>query len=107
MAKMRPYLPPTLEELETAVKVIPRESSTGPDGFGSRFFLACWDFIKQDLLEAAKEFFIGACLPRFFTSSYIVLILKVQDPNSFEKFKLISLCSIAYKIFSKIIVGQL
>lgn len=67
----------------------------GLDEFGLGFFIAWWDFVKQDLKEAAQDFFKGVTLPRFYTS-YIILIPKVMDPTSFEKFKPISLCFVVY-----------
>lgn len=95
------------EELEIAIKSIPKDSSPRPNGFGSRFYIACWDFIKEDLLKAAKEL---VKLLRFFfflTIYFGVLISKLKDLTSFEKIRRISLCSVAYKMFSKIIVGRL
>lgn len=70
---------PTEEELKAALLAIPKNSTPGPDGFGSHFFIACQDFVKKDLLEAAKEFFQGVTLPRFFSSLFIVLISKLKD----------------------------
>lgn len=66
-----------------------------------------WDIVKEDVVEEARYFFSGSILPRFYSSSFIVLILKVLDLSSFDKFRPISFCSVAYKIFSKIIVSQL
>lgn len=63
--------------------------------------------MKDELLEEATNFFNGSPIPRFFTLSYIVLITKVKVPNGFDKFQPISLCSVAYKIFSKIILDTL
>lgn len=82
---------------------IPSYNSSGADGFGSGFFIACWDLVKEDLLEVAQDFFEGAALPRLYTFSYIVLITKVMNPTSFEKFRTTSLCSVVYEIFSNII----
>lgn len=50
-------------------------------------------------------FFQVTPLLRFYSASYIVLIPKVQDPKSFDKFRPISVCNVAYKILSKIIVN--
>lgn len=38
------------------------------------------------MLEVANEFFNVAQLPKYFTSSFIVLIPIVKNPSSFEKF---------------------
>ncbi|KAK0581732.1 hypothetical protein LWI29_017271 [Acer saccharum] len=98
---------PTEEEVKRAVFSIPKDSSPGPDGFGSEFYMSCWDIVKDDVMDAAVDFFQGTPLFRFYSSSFIVLIPKVDNPASFDKFRPISLCSVAYKIFSKIIVFRL
>ncbi|KAJ0074622.1 hypothetical protein Patl1_37562 [Pistacia atlantica] len=94
-------------EILAALKSISRESSPGPDGFGSGFYLCCWDLIKEDVIDAAKDFFLGSTLPRFYTASYLVFIPKVEELKSFDKFRPISLCSVAYKIFSKVQVQRM
>ncbi|KAF5458524.1 hypothetical protein F2P56_022547 [Juglans regia] len=65
---------PSVEEVREAVFSIPKHSLPGPDGFGSGFYMACWEILKDDVVEATREFFNGASLPRFYSSSYIVLI---------------------------------
>lgn len=80
-----------------------RHRSSSPNVFGSNFF----EFIKGDLLEAVIAFFSGAALPKFFTALFTFLIPKVENPTSFEKIWTISLCSMAYKILSKLTVGRL
>ncbi|KAJ0095449.1 hypothetical protein Patl1_15066 [Pistacia atlantica] len=52
-------LTPTEAEILAALKSIPRESSPKLNGFGSGFYLSCWDLIKEDLIDAAKDFFSG------------------------------------------------
>lgn len=98
---------PSDEEVKQAVFSIPKESSPGPNGFGSEFYISCWDIVKHDVIEAARDFFRGTPLTRFYSSSFIVLFPKVPNPYSFDKFRPISLCSVAYKIFSKIMVSRL
>lgn len=94
-------------ELSTTLKTISSSSSLGLDGFRSIFYISCWDIVKNDLLEVARDFFIGYKFPKFYTSFYIVLIPKVKNLLSFDKFRPINLCLVVYKIFSKIIVSQL
>ncbi|XP_022883248.1 uncharacterized protein LOC111399999 [Olea europaea var. sylvestris] len=65
------------------------------------------DIVKKEVVEATQDFLGGGELNRFYTSSYIVLILKVEEPNGFDKFRPISLWSVIYKVFSKIRVSQM
>ncbi|KAK1575277.1 hypothetical protein Q3G72_004017 [Acer saccharum] len=69
-------LEPSEMEVKEAMASIPRQSSPGPDGFGFDFYMHCWDFIKEDVVEAARDFFRGSPLPMFYSSSFIVLIPK-------------------------------
>lgn len=93
--------PPSKDEWKVVAKSIPVDSSPRLDGFGLDFFLTCWEFIKVDLLDVVKEFCKGVPLSRFFSTSFIMLIPKVENPTSYDKFWPISLCIVAYKIFSK------
>lgn len=88
---------PSEDEVLAALRSSPRNSSLGPDGFGSAFYLSYWEIVKEDVVAAAKDFFTGTSLPRFYSSSFIVLIPKVVEPKIFDKFRPISLCSVAYK----------
>lgn len=69
------------------------------------FILLVGRFLK--MIMAAIEFFKNVPLLKFFTTSYIVLIPNVVEPSTFEKFWTINLCSVAYKISTKIIVSRL
>ncbi|KAF5475510.1 hypothetical protein F2P56_007310 [Juglans regia] len=48
---------PKCEVVAAAMAKISKESTPGPDGFGSTFYVHCWDFVKEDVVEAAGEFF--------------------------------------------------
>ncbi|KAG2721076.1 hypothetical protein I3760_02G064700 [Carya illinoinensis] len=98
---------PSIQEVKEAMFSIPVDSSPGPDGFGSGFYRACWDIVEADVVAAVRELFLGTPMPRFYSASYIVLIPKMQRPTSFDKFRPISLCSVVYKAFSKILVRRL
>ncbi|XP_042978955.1 uncharacterized protein LOC122309511 [Carya illinoinensis] len=98
---------PSMEEIKNALFSIPIDSGLGLDSFGSDFYRVCWDFIKDDLLEAVIEFFHTKSFPRFYMTSYIVLIPKVDKPSGFDKFRPISLCSVIYKVYSKILAARL
>ncbi|XP_042969076.1 uncharacterized protein LOC122301760 [Carya illinoinensis] len=101
------YLLPSIQEVKVAMFSIPVDSSPGPDGFGSGFYRACWDIVEDDVVAVVRDFFIGNSMPRFYSASYIALIPKMQKPTGFDKFRPISLCSVMYKVFSKILVRRL
>ncbi|PKU77129.1 Putative ribonuclease H protein [Dendrobium catenatum] len=83
------------------------DSTAGMDGYTSQFFQSCWHTIKNDLIEAVVDFFNGNTMPKYFTSSAIVLIPKKENPVSWNDFRPISLCTFFNKLTSKIITLRL
>ncbi|KAF5477346.1 hypothetical protein F2P56_003995, partial [Juglans regia] len=98
---------PTLDEIKKASWSISANSGLGLDGFSACFFMMAWDIVKENMLEMIEDFFAGHSLTTFFRATNLVLILKVDKPLGFGQFRLISLCSIVYKIMSKIMVFRL
>ncbi|XP_040994368.1 uncharacterized protein LOC121240914 [Juglans microcarpa x Juglans regia] len=94
----------SIQDIKETMFSIPIDSSPGSDGFTSGFYKSCWGIVEKDVVETVWDFFRGCELPRFYSSSYVVLIPKVPNPTSFEKFKPISLCSMVYKVCSKLMV---
>lgn len=54
---------PYFEEVVATLATILKESTPGSDGFGSTFYVYCWEFIKEDIVEAIEEIFLGRPLP--------------------------------------------
>lgn len=74
---------------------------------GPIFYLTCLEIVKEDVVAAVRDFFPSSSLPLFYSSSYIVFIPKAEEPKSFDKSRPISLCSVAYKTFSKVLVQRM
>ncbi|GJU10686.1 RNA-directed DNA polymerase, eukaryota [Tanacetum coccineum] len=55
----------------------------------------------------SKSFFANGCFPRGCNSSFIALILKIQDAKFVKDFRPISLIGSTYKIISKILANRL
>ncbi|XP_042962753.1 uncharacterized protein LOC122297032 [Carya illinoinensis] len=98
---------PSIQEVKEAMFSIPVDSNPGPDGFGSGFYRVCWDLVEADVVAAVRDMYSGVPMPRFYSASYIALILKMQQPTGFDKFRPISLCSVIYKVFAKILVRRM
>ncbi|XP_042954746.1 uncharacterized protein LOC122291174 [Carya illinoinensis] len=77
---------PSIQEIKDVVFSIPIESSSGPDGFGSGFFKACWEILAENVVAAVHEIFRGNPIPKYFCSSFLVLIPKIKNPKSLTSF---------------------
>ena len=59
------------------------------------------------MYNGVLSFFCGAKLPRFMTSTSIVLIPKVLHPQDFSQFRPISLCNFFNKLLSRILADRI
>lgn len=78
-----------------------------PDGFPILFYKNYWPIVEEVGTKAVTSFFVSGIMPKEVNSSLIILIPKSQNSTSFNHFKPISLCNVAYKIISKILVAKL
>ncbi|XP_071939975.1 uncharacterized protein [Coffea arabica] len=65
------------------------------------------EVIAQDVYAVVLSFFCGTELPRFVTSTSLVLIPKVSNPQDFSQFRPISPCNFFNKLLSRILTNQL
>ncbi|EOY14356.1 Uncharacterized protein TCM_033752 [Theobroma cacao] len=98
---------PNLQEVKDAVFDIDPESAAGPDGFSSYFYQQCWNTIAHDLLDAVRDFFHGANIPRGVTSTTLVLLPKKSSASKWSEFRPISLCTVMNKIITKLLSNRL
>ncbi|PKU68054.1 integrator complex subunit 11 [Dendrobium catenatum] len=98
---------PTEDEIFNVIKDVNSNAVAGPDGFTTKFFQDNWEIIKDDVIKAVEDFFAGNSYPKFFSSTYIVLIPKKDGPTQWQDFRPISLCTFLNKLNSKIIAKRL
>ncbi|VFQ77929.1 unnamed protein product [Cuscuta campestris] len=98
---------PSLDEVQQAVWDLDSSSASGPDGFNGLFFRSCWDIIKEDMLKASQEFFLGFPIPRAYGSTLISLIPKKDSPKRFDDYRPISLSTFMSKVNTKILSTRL
>jgi hypothetical protein len=97
----------TNEEIKYALFQMGPTKAPGPDGFPAIFYQRHWDLLEQDLCSAVRGFLMGSDIPDGFCNSIIVLIPKVNNPDSLTNFRPISLCNVVYKIASKVLANRL
>lgn len=95
------------EEISNALFQIGPLKAPGPDGFPARFFQRNWGLLKEDVIMAVRAFFADGCMPEGVNDTAIVLIPKVQYPESLKDYRPISLCNVIYKVVSKCLVNRL
>ncbi|GJX67752.1 retrotransposon protein, putative, ty1-copia subclass [Tanacetum coccineum] len=97
----------TFDEIKKAVWDCETNKSPGPDGFSFDFIRTFWDILKQDFVNAIREFFISSKFPPGCNSSFIALIPKKHDAKFVKDYRPISLIGCFYKIVSKILANRL
>ena len=97
----------TEEEIQNVVFAINPESAPGPDGFTAFFFQKYWSVVKSQILQEIFDFFRTGVLPQEWNHTLICLIPKISPPQRMTDIRPISLCSLLYKIISKILTSRL
>lgn len=97
----------TREEIEWSIRSMPLEKAPGPDGFSASFYKTHWDIIKKDYIRMAKNFYTKCKKGSSIKSSHLALFPKESNPQTFDRFRPISLCNVSYKIITKILANRL
>eukprot|EP00253_Pinus_taeda_P001784 PITA_01784 len=101
------FQPITEEELLGVLRALKKDKCPGPDGWTIEFFTHFFDIIKKDLLRMVEASRISGNIHQITTSTQIALIPKKARAESFQDFRLISLCNITFKIITKIIAERI
>nr|XP_033510969.1 uncharacterized protein LOC117275759 [Nicotiana tomentosiformis] len=98
---------PSDKEVKDAVMALNPDSAADPDGFNGCFYQSCWSIIAVDVANMVQDFFRGKRMTKFYTSTCLVLIPKVEAPSSFSQLRPISLSNFSNKIVYKIVTIRL
>eukprot|EP00253_Pinus_taeda_P023887 PITA_23887 len=99
--------PATEEEIIKVVWSMDADKAPGPNGFTVHFYKACWHIIKVDLYKMISRFMKKAKVGGGTNSTYLALIPKEINPETFARFRPISLCDASYKILAKLIANRI
>lgn len=68
------------EEIKETIWSCDSSKSSGPDGFNFHFIKEFWDVLKKDIMAFIQEFHRNGKLVRGLNTTFIVLILKKDNP---------------------------
>jgi len=97
----------TDEEIKAAFKSLPRNKTSGPNGFSTEFFRDSRGIVGPEVLAAIREFFVSGQLLKQWNATTLVLIPKTSNASSVSDFRPISCLNTLYKVISKLLTGHL
>ncbi|GMJ14254.1 hypothetical protein HRI_005094600 [Hibiscus trionum] len=98
---------PSHTEIHAALMDMAPLKAPGWDGLHAHFFQKHWDTVGPYICSIIQGVFNGGSLDPEMNRTILVLIPKKEAPETFADFRPISLCTVLYKLLSKIIVKRL
>jgi hypothetical protein len=78
-----------------------------PDGFPVEFYQACWEIIKNDLMDLFREFHNGDLPLYSLNFGTIILLPKSRDMTRIQQYRPICLLNVSFKIFTKVATNRI
>ena len=100
-------LPFTEEEIHFALMEMNGDKVPSPDGFTMAFWQACWDFVKEEIVDLFKKFYDQRSFAKSLNTTFLVLIPKKCGVEDLGDFRPISLLGGLYKLLAKVLANRL
>ena len=68
--------PTTLQEVNIASSQMKADKAPCPDGFTVKFFHACWDMLKLEVLDLVEESWVAHIIPHALNATFLTLVPK-------------------------------
>lgn len=98
---------PSRDEIRTTLFSIDGDKAPGPNGYSSKFFKTTWHITGDHFVAAVSKFFTTGHLLKAWNHAIIALTPKTNHSPTVSDFRLISCCSVFYKVVAKILANQL
>ncbi|PKI39344.1 hypothetical protein CRG98_040210 [Punica granatum] len=95
------------EEVRSALLALGPYKAPVPDDFPSIFFQAHWTVVEPSIMEFVLFVIDKGMSVSNVNDTLLVLIPKVELPESIHQFRPINICNVSYKLITKVIVNRL
>jgi hypothetical protein len=95
------------EEIDNIIRHLPLDKASGPDGFNGLFLKKCWPVIKEDFYKLCQDFFDGSVNLESINGSFITLIPKINNSETVNDFRPISILNSSIKLLTKLLADRL
>ncbi|KAM1250279.1 hypothetical protein ACFX2G_033535 [Malus domestica] len=100
-------MPVLAEEIQVALFNMHISTALGLDGMSHFFFQRFWPIVRPDVTDVIQCLFYSGRLLKQINYTHVCLIPKMKAPKYITQFRPISLCSILFKIASKVMANRL
>jgi hypothetical protein len=99
--------PFSAEDVKKAAFSIDDLKAPGPDGIHAIFYKHFWSLCGEDITNEVLQAMNIGIIPEGWNDTTVVLIPKIDCPESVTQYHPISLCNVIYKIISKMLAQKL
>jgi hypothetical protein len=99
--------PFSAEDVKKVAFSIGDMKAPGPDGIHAFFYKRFWSLCGEDITNEVLQAMNTGIIPDGWNDTTVVLIPKIDCPESVTQYRPISLCNVIYKIISKMLAQRL
>jgi hypothetical protein len=96
------------DEIWQAIRLMPQDTTSGPDGFTGLFLRKCWQTIRHNIIDAINSIYNLRCQDlTLINKANIILLPKKEGAEAITDYRPISLIHAVTKIITKVLALRL